>query len=921
MKRGLLIIFLIFQVVLFSQDNKTLPTSKKLVSGRLKNGMEYFILKNKKPENRATLNLVVKAGSLFETDEQQGLAHFLEHMAFNGTKKYKKNDMIKYLQSIGLSFGGDLNAYTSFSETVYKLQIPTDKKNLNTGFEVLKEWAENITLDKEEIESEKKIVLEEWRLRQGIAQRLGDIQRKILFSNSRYQDRFPIGLPKTIQGANYNLLKDFYTKWYQPQNMAIIAVGDFDVKNVKNIIEKEFSHLKNKTNLKKIDYKIPLPTKNSIEIFTDTEITSTAFNIMWKDKTEPVNNKARLKEALIEQLFFSIINTRYSILAKESKTPYRYSSFYSFKLDKDTKVYAISSQTKDKELERTIENVLEEFKYLELNGVLESELEKEKLEFLNNLKTTINNKESISNNSYVDEILTMLLEGDSFVDIEEQYGLVEKAFKEIDVKSLKLFAQQILKLKYDIFITAQERMKKSLPNKSRIETIVSKVLNEKKIEKSGKDYNTKLKRLNIKSGKIEKVLDKKEYKEYLLSNGIKVYYKKTDFKKDSIGFKLYRYQGNSKMEYSDYVNTLFLPQLLINSGVGEIDYKSLPFYLKGKVFSVAPFISDYIQGFVINTNEKDLEEGLNYFRTLIEKPRFEESILKTMLETNRETIINRESSPQFQFGKLYTTTLNNNKRRTPLELKDLDLVSKKMIEKEYETLFSNFYNYNLIVVGNIDENRLKPILERYFASLPVKKEDIGYKPLDISYPKGNIKKQVVKGIDKKSSVIMTFPYKNNYSQKNRALYNAFSSVLDILLIEEIREKIGGVYSISSIAKLDYMNFKENYLQIRFSTEPKRTEEVIKKIKEVIIKIQKGEFSKEKIKDIQNNYRLSLETALKTNGFWSTLLERKMLFKNYNIYTPEQYNKIVNFKNVVEFANKSLNIDNCIEVVLLPEKEE
>ncbi|MGL5702265.1 MAG: M16 family metallopeptidase, partial [Cetobacterium sp.] len=228
-----IILFFILQLFTFSNTIKNLTPSENLISGKLDNGLEYYILKNSKPENRASLNLVVKAGSLLEEENQQGLAHFLEHMAFNGTTKYQKNELVQYLQSLGLSFGGDLNAYTSFSETVYKLQVPTSENDLAIGLDVLKEWASEITLDSKDVENEKKIIIEEWRLRQGISQRVGDLQKKILYGDSWYSKRFPIGFPETINNATDKILRDYYEKWYQPQNMAVVAVGDFNPSTIE----------------------------------------------------------------------------------------------------------------------------------------------------------------------------------------------------------------------------------------------------------------------------------------------------------------------------------------------------------------------------------------------------------------------------------------------------------------------------------------------------------------------------------------------------------------------------------------------------------------------------------------------------------------------------------------------------------------
>ncbi|MEG1337221.1 MAG: pitrilysin family protein, partial [Cetobacterium sp.] len=456
-------LFLILKTLIFTQEPIQFTNSKNLVSGELKNGLKYYLFKNKKPENRASLNLVVNAGSLLETDEQQGLAHFLEHMAFNGTTKYKKNDLVKYLQSLGLSFGGDLNAYTSFSETVYELQVPTTNTDLKAGLEVLREWSSEITLDPKDVETEKNIIIEEWRLRQGINQRVGDLQRKILYGDSWYSKRFPIGFPETINNANSKKLKDYYKKWYQPKNMSVVAVGDFDIKEVENLIVENFSSLKNTDSDLPKNFDIKLSTHNSVTIFTDPELTTTNFNIMWKENISPLNNSLSYEKFLAKTLLNSILNTRFSILSKAKDAPFVYSSIYNVPLNKETGIYAVSSLIKENDLDSSITDIINNIKSVSLNGVSDEELSNEKLNLINNLKTLVNNKDSIVNDNYAQAIRNFILNNDSFIESDEELSLTENYMKNITSDSLKEICTHLLQSNYDVFITSRDNLKDSLP--------------------------------------------------------------------------------------------------------------------------------------------------------------------------------------------------------------------------------------------------------------------------------------------------------------------------------------------------------------------------------------------------------------------------------------------------------------------------
>ncbi|MCQ8212511.1 insulinase family protein [Cetobacterium somerae] len=925
MKKRILLFTLMFftlQLLVFSNSTTDLKVSENLISGTFDNGLQYYIFKNKKPENRASLNLVVKAGSLYEEEDQQGLAHFLEHMAFNGTTKYKKNELIKYLQSLGLSFGGDLNAYTSFSETVYKLQVPTSKKDLETGFDVLKEWASEVTLDSKDVENEKNIIIEEWRLRQGISQRVGDLQKKILYGDSWYSKRFPIGFPETIKNATSKRLRDYYEKWYQPENMAVVAVGDFNVDEVKQLITNNFSQLKNKTKVVDEHFSIALPKEDSVTIFTDPELTTTNFNIMWKEPIISINTEDSFKKNLEKILLNSILNTRFSILSKDKDSPFIYSSIYNFPLNKDTGIYAVSSLIKDNNINQSITYIIDNLKDISINGISKTELENEKINLLNNLKTILNNKESIKNDTFMDSIIDYILNNNVFMEPDTEYILTNKIIENIDTNDLKGIAQSILSSNYDVLLTSRENMKETLPKEKDIKDLIDLLLSQNTTSIKLNSFNTKLVDLKLVPGTSKILSVEKDYTKLLLSNGIEVLYKKTTFDKDKITFKLTKLQGNSSLNYSQYINSLFLPEILSSSGVGDIDYSSLELYFKGKNFSVEPFIDDYTQGFLISTNKENLSEALKYFRTLISDPKFDENIIESNLKTNRELIKNRDFSPRALLKKEYLETLNNNHpRKKPLTLEDLSYINQNELNNTFNNLFTNFKDYKLTIVGSIDEKTLLKDLDYYFANLPTNENSQSYKPLDVSYPNTYIKKVVTKGVDKKATVILTFPYIGDFSIENRVMYGALSNLLNILLIEDVREKIGGVYSISSSSNLEKLNFGENYLQIAFNTDTKRVDEVISKVKQTIKNIQDGNFPENKILDIQKNYELNFEIALKTNNFWDNFLDKKNLISDYEFYTPMRYNKIVDYNSIRSFSNRVLNINNCVEVILLPEKEE
>ncbi|MGL6132071.1 MAG: M16 family metallopeptidase, partial [Fusobacteriaceae bacterium] len=366
---SVLFFLLIIQTISFTQE--------KIIRGKLSNGLSYYIMENSKPEKRASLNLVIKSGSLNETENQRGLAHFLEHMAFNGTSEYPKNDLVNYLQSLGLSFGGDLNAHTGYDETVYKLQIPTDSENsLSEGIHVLRQWATDITLTPLDIENEKNIIMEEWRTAQGLTERVGKVRRKMLFRDSIFFERSPIGTTETILGANQTLLKDYYENWYHPELMAVIAVGDFDSDKIKNIIEKEFSYApKKKLSINK-NYSLPKNIE-SIKVFSDSELTSSTIEIFAKGIYLPGDSDANLLQNLKYLVFSNILNSRFSILEKRKETGFSKAYHYYYPFVKNESIQGIKVIAKENKISQSLKEVLENLSSMASYPISKEELSRE----------------------------------------------------------------------------------------------------------------------------------------------------------------------------------------------------------------------------------------------------------------------------------------------------------------------------------------------------------------------------------------------------------------------------------------------------------------------------------------------------------------------------------------------------------------
>ena len=905
---------LLFTLFSLSLSGKNFENSKNLISGKLENGIHYYIYKNNKPENKAMLNLVVKTGSLMEEDNEQGIAHFMEHMAFNGTTKFEKNEMIKYLQSIGLSFGGDLNAYTSFDRTVYKLLVPTTPKELEDGIEVLREWASEATLSPQEIDSEKKVVIEEWRLRQGLAQRLGDVQKKALFEGSRYFDRFPIGLPEIINGADQNLVKGFYQKWYQPENISIIAVGDFDTNQIENFIHKYFNYQGTQKGKTPKEYSLK-KLKNKYVVFSDDEIRYNTFTITKILDRDVIKDEKSMKNSIIDQLLFNILNTRLNNLQKESDTPFLQSLVYKYDINNTQDIFSAVAVIKNDELPEGITLLNNFLKSSAKNGVTDYELELEKENLINNYKNLVTNKESITHETYADSLVEHVMSGECFIDIDEEFNIYSTLIKNITTKDLNKRIKKIYKENSLYFLTTSTSQNKI--NEKQLEELIKESKNSNKII----DFSIKpviLTPLKTSLGSFTKETDGK----YLLSNGIKVFSKKTDFDKDKIYIKLFKKEGSSSNDYTTFINSTIAPTIIEQSGGGNLKPTDIDTFMKGKNFSISSYISDYEQGFIISTDRKNLELALEYMNYLIYEPKVDKIIYENTISDLKESLNNRNNSPQIVYrDKIREIYSGKNNRKLPLSEKDLTLISPEKVLNIYKEKFSNFSEYNLIVVGSFTEEELEKNLKTYVASLPSKKSETTITPLDLKIPKNIVKEKIIKGVDKKATVTLIFPYNFKYGYEEKTLYNSFSQILNIALIEDIREKIGGVYSISSRTSLSPNNYGEDKMVISYSCDISRVDEIEKAVLQSLESLLYKDIDKEKINSVVKNYELSYNTEMKENSFWFNYLYQKITVPNYKLATPEEYKELVTKENIWKVNRKAINLKNYISVTLIPEKEE
>ena len=920
MKKIYLIFLMIFTFSITQSED--LKLSPKLEMGILENGLTYYIYPNQKPEEKASLHLVIGAGSMQEDGDQLGLAHFLEHMAFNGTTNYPENELVRYLQSTGMKFGADLNAHTGFSETVYKLQVGTQNpEEFEKAFEILKEWANEITFLPQDVEEEKNVILEEWRLRQGLTQRLSDAQKKAVFGDSRYVERFPIGDPKVIKNATPELLKRYYKKWYVPENMAVIAVGDFDKEQVMEYIEKYFNY-GSKGSVKKTHYRLGRGT-GEISVFTDPEITQSMFDMIVKGDREAVTNKGTYKQYLIQTLFSSILGNRYSWETKGAEPKFREGYSYNFPIGDKDDISIMGGLLREDDLEAGIYSLMRYLKTMAYFNVSEMEFNSEKSSLYRTFQTIKDNRSSMESEDFTGELKKLHLEGEIFAEVDHQFEVFEELIDQITIDDIRKYANKLYEsTNVDYFLSSNEGNGTKVPGRDRIRKIIDEVRSEKALEYEIDLDNVELRVPEITEGKIVDVVDEDYNKRYILENGIEVIVKETPFDKDKISVKFFMDGGSSQADYDGFTALEFM-DIIPASGVGNLNAISQDVFLKDKNISIKPYVRDYNHGIDIRTTRKDFESALTLNYLLLTEPKVDKAIYGNTVAAEMEAIRNRGNSPAALYkDKIDEVVSKGHPRRKPLTIEEVGALDDERVLTAFKDTYGNFRGAKVLIVGSIKDLPVEELIKKYIATLPSgdtagKSSDLG-----IVLPQDITEEDVVKGVDKKTVVTLVYPYRDKYIYEDRVLYQAGAQVLNNIMLEDVREKIGGVYSIYSRATLTPLTKKENHLMIRFTTDPARREEVTQAVKDSVEKLLKGDYPERMIRNTVENYQFNYADMLRENDFWMSYLYRREAYgDNFVVPTPEEYRKLISRKNLEKFMKKAVEKDNYIEVNLIPERAE
>lgn len=908
-----------------------MPVDPQITIGKFPNGLTYYIRANKKPEKRAELRLVVKAGSILEDEDQLGLAHFVEHMAFNGTKNFPKHELLAFIESLGMRFGADLNAYTSFDETVYMLQVPTDKPGaMERAFQVLEDWAHNVTFDPAEIDKERGVVMEEWRARRGAGARTTEKLFPIMFKGSRYANRLPIGTPEIIQNAKPERLTQFYKDWYRPDLMAVVAVGDFDKAAIEKLVNTHFGSLPavNKPRPRET-YDVPDRVETGFAISTDKETTTTSIEIDTLLPSRPQGTVGAYRQKTVDRLFSGMLNARFSEMAQKPDSPFvfAFNGRGNF-LARSKDVAFLTALVKGDGVEPAMRALLTEAERVARFGFTETELARQKVNMLRNYERSSLEKDNVLAAMRANEYVRNFLQNESLPSLDDEYALHQRFLPEITLAEINKLAREWFPGTAQnrlVVLTAPQKPGLVMPDEPKLAAVLKEPIAADLKAYVDSVGTAALLETPPAPGKIANTTtnEKAGLTIWELNNGVRVVLKPTTFRNDEIVFRAASPGGTSLASDADYIAASTATQVINAGGVAKFSAIDLGKMMTGKVASATPFIGELEEGFTGSSSRKDLETMFQLIYLRFTQPRADANAFAVQQTQTKTFLANQNASPDFAFFE----TLNNamfqdhpRRRQSTVETVDKWNLDKSLAF--YKDRFADASDFTFYFVGNFDEATMKPLVERYLGALPSLKRKETWKDVGVKRPTTVVEKRVERGIEPKSRSTIVFSGPFEFTQERRVAIRAMTEILSNRLLEVIREELGGTYSIS--ANAGYLRYprSEYTISIQFGSSPDRAEALVKRVFDEIAKFKAEGPTEKQLNDEKEALLREFETNSKQNGY---LLNQIMLrfFHDEDpagIWQVPDFYKKVDAATVKEAANTYLNTNSYVKVSLFPEKK-
>ncbi|MBV8667037.1 MAG: insulinase family protein [Burkholderiaceae bacterium] len=909
-------------------DDK-LPTDPQVTVGTLPNGLTYYIKKNAKPEHRVELRLGVKAGSILEDDDQQGLAHFAEHMAFDGSAHFAKHDLISYLQSIGVQFGADLNAYTSFDETVYILPIPTDKpENLETGFQVLEDWAQGVAYKDDAIDAERPIVLEEERRGKGAQDRM---MRKLLpaaFEGSRYADRLPIGKAEILKTFPHDVIRRFYADWYRPDLMAVVVVGDIEPAQAEAAIRAHFGHLVNPEHERPRNYTaIPSRTQSEGLVITDPEATSDGIMIRYPAvPAKPQVTLGDYRKSMVRNLITGMLNQRLAELTQQADPPFLGAGSGISSLTRSYELFASSAQPGPGGAVPAVAAMVQENERARRFGFSQQELERVSKNLMRGTTRMLNERDKTDSSAFAAEYLRHFLIQEPFPGVTNEYEYTKEMLPTITLEEVNQVAKEIIPdnaSKLVVWLGSDKDKDASLTG-AQVLAMVEQAQKNEVTAKEQKVLPTTLMPQPPQAGSITAETHNEALgtTEWTLSNGVKVVLKPTDFKNDEVLISANRYGGTSLFGEKDMYSARYANATQWYMGIGDYTPTDLQKILAGKNANLGTSSNLYLDAITGNSGSAEIETMLQMLYLRVTSPRRDEELFKSYVARAQEGAKNALASPDAIFWNDTRDVLykHHPRRATIARPEDFARIDLDRAMEIYRARYASAKDLTFIIVGSFDLEKIKPLVATYLASLPVAPVEEKFKDVGLNPVTGVVKKEVHAGTEAKSVASLYFTGLQPWSQEEADRFYMLVDVLNIKIIDVLREKLSLIYSGGMSGTMERAPHGHYLIGGNLPCAPENVNKVIAALFAEIDKLQKEGPQQADIDKVKQNWRENYTIGLRTNKFW---LDR-MQFAILNGDDPTQFLNLekridgITAKQLQEAAKRYFNQKNYVQMVLYPE---
>ncbi|HEU4851121.1 MAG TPA: insulinase family protein [Telluria sp.] len=910
--------------------DQVIPIGPQVKVGKLPNGLTYYIQKNGKPEKKLELRLVVRAGSVLEDDDQLGLAHFVEHMAFNGSTNFKKHELVSYLQSIGVQFGADLNAYTSFDETVYILPIPTERReNIDKAFTVLQDWAQGVSFNGEDIDNERGIVLEEARMGKGASDRMNKVLLPKIFNGSRYAERLPIGKEEVLKTFKHDALRRFYKDWYRPDLMAVIAVGDIEPAEAERMIKAHFGKLKNPAKPRpRISATITPRSTSEGLVITDKEANSNSVYIRYPVQEDREDGTFReFRKGMVETLFSIMLNARLQELAQQAEPPFvgggsamgglvrGYKSFSSVAvLGRSGAMPAIDALVQESERARKL-------------GFSPAELDRAKKDVMRNIEREYAEREKTDSHRYAGEYIRNFLDREPIPGVVNEYAYVQELMPTISLEEMNRYARETIpdnapKL---VVYMGSDKQEQPIPT---ADALLAAAVAAEKLEVTARSEQAVAASIMEKRPAPGSIVSETMDAELglstlVLSNGVKVILKPTDFRNDQVLMAAARFGGQSLVDDADIFNARYANAIAATMGVNGHSPVELNKILAGKAAGANFALTNFTDNISASAGSTDIETMLQLVHLKFTSVRRDEDLYKSFIGKQRELARNAMSRPESVFrDELYSTLFNNHPRvsMTPRP-SDFDKVSLDRSLELYRKRFGSAKGMTFVFVGSFDPKVLKPLIATYIASLPTADIPLSYRDVNVRPVSGVVKKAVYAGKEAKSIISLNFTGTTNYSEQEQMRFAAMLEVMNLRITEVLREKLGLIYGGGMSGSIDRIPYPNYLIGATLPTGPENVDKVIAATMEEIRLLKENGPAPADLEKVKQNWLTSHSKALRENGFWIGRIQNSLL-KGTDLRSVLQYEKMVKSMTPAQVkaaAKHYFNTDNYVQVVLYPEK--